>query len=198
MCACVGRAGRGQSGPMEMSTAPATPAHWDDVVTAFGRRGADPSWCWCQRFLDRDASNNREALRNEVSTATVAPGLVAYVDGEPAGWTRVMPRRAVPAVLANRALRRVLADDAPNDLMSLPGSDGRAIAEHSGRPERRAVGPTARRDGREEGPVRPVRRGAGSGARRCRRGSGRARSTPCGRRRPDRWWVPRAWRCACG
>lgn len=36
---------------------------------------------------------------------------VAYVDDAPAGWTRVMPRSALPAVLANRALRRVLVDD---------------------------------------------------------------------------------------
>ncbi|MGZ4673268.1 MAG: GNAT family N-acetyltransferase [Ilumatobacteraceae bacterium] len=97
---------------MRIETAQATAAHWDDVVTAFGRRGADPSWCWCQRFLDASAAgDNREALRLEVSTATVAPGLIAYVDGAPAGWTRVMPRNDVPGVLANRALRRVLADD---------------------------------------------------------------------------------------
>jgi GNAT superfamily N-acetyltransferase len=95
---------------------PATAARWDDVVTAFGRRGEDPSWCWCRRFLEPpadadDPGDNRDALRREISTASVAPGLVAYVDGTPAGWTRVMPRSSLPGVLANRALRRVLADD---------------------------------------------------------------------------------------
>ena len=101
----------GQSELVRIETAQATAARWDDVVTAFGRHGPDPSWCWCQRFLDVAADNNRESLRLEVSTAAVAPGLIAYVDGAPAGWTRVMPRATVPGVLANRALRRVLADD---------------------------------------------------------------------------------------
>ena len=100
-------------GAVTIATAPATASRWDDVVTAFGRRGADPSWCWCRRFLDGDVdSDNRAALQLEVSTALVAPGLIAYVDGTPAGWTRVMPRREVAGVLANRALQQVLADDA--------------------------------------------------------------------------------------
>ena len=104
--------GIGKSGAVRIGTEPATAGRWNDVVTAFGRRGADPSWCWCQRFLDASPDgDNREALRLEVLSASVAPGLVAYVDGAPAGWTRVMPRNDVPAVLANRALRRVLADD---------------------------------------------------------------------------------------
>ena len=51
------------------------------------------------------------ALRSEIQTAAVAPGVIAYVDGVPAGWTRVMPRSALPGVLANRALQRVLPDD---------------------------------------------------------------------------------------
>jgi GNAT superfamily N-acetyltransferase len=97
-------------------TEPATSARWDDVVSAFGRRGVDPSWCWCRRFMERDlaaaeATDNRTALHREISTALIAPGLVAYVDDTPAGWTRVMPRNDVPGVMANRALRRLLADD---------------------------------------------------------------------------------------
>jgi ribosomal protein S18 acetylase RimI-like enzyme len=100
-------------GPVTIATAPSTPERWDDVVTAFGRRGEEPSWCWCQRFFGgSDADDNRAALRLEVSTSAVPPGIVAYVDGFPAGWTRVMPRHQVPGVLANRALRRVLTDDA--------------------------------------------------------------------------------------
>jgi GNAT superfamily N-acetyltransferase len=97
---------------VNIETAPSTPAVWGDVVSAFGRRGDDPSWCWCQRFLGgSDATDNRTALQLQVSTSPIPPGLVAYVDGLPAGWTRVMPRQEVPGVLANRALRRVLADD---------------------------------------------------------------------------------------
>ena len=96
---------------------PATPRRWDDVVAVFGRRGDDPTWCWCRRFLDAgtheggEPASNRDALHDEISLAQVPPALIAYVDETPAGWTRVTPRSTVPGVLANRALRRVLTDD---------------------------------------------------------------------------------------
>ena len=101
---------------VSIRTAPATAERWPEVVSVFGRRGDDPGWCWCRRFLDSppdaiDPSDNREALRHEIRTAVVPPGVIAYLDDSPAGWTRVMPRSALPAVLANRALRRILTDD---------------------------------------------------------------------------------------
>lgn len=101
---------------MTITTSLATSDVWDDVVAAFGRRGADPNWCWCQRFLeprldDARASSNRDALRLEIEGASVPPGIVAYVDRTPAGWSRVMPRAGVALVLRNRALRRILDDD---------------------------------------------------------------------------------------
>jgi GNAT superfamily N-acetyltransferase len=89
---------------------PAIAKRWDDVVTAFGRRGDDPSWCWCRRFLG-SKPDNREALREEIAQAATAPGLIAYVDDHPVGWTRVGPRSGFPGVAANRALARVLTDD---------------------------------------------------------------------------------------
>ncbi|MEP7046641.1 MAG: GNAT family N-acetyltransferase [Ilumatobacteraceae bacterium] len=100
---------------MSILVHPAQPERWDDVVAAFGRRGQDPSWCWCRRFLDvangSDPDDNRAALCHEIKTAMVEPGLIAYLDGRPVGWTRVMPRSELPGVLANTALRRVLPDD---------------------------------------------------------------------------------------
>ena len=99
---------------MTISTALATPDRWDHVVAAFGRRGDDPSWCWCQRFLDPptdSVGDNRAALRNEIDSAAVPPGLIAYVDEVPAGWTRVMPRDELPGIASNRALQRVLTPD---------------------------------------------------------------------------------------
>jgi GNAT superfamily N-acetyltransferase len=99
---------------------PATPDRWNDVVTVFGRRGDDPSWCWCQLFLRATTSepsrsepppDNRDALRREITNAVVAPGLVAYVEGHPVGWTRVGPRSGFPRVSANNAMARVLTDD---------------------------------------------------------------------------------------
>lgn len=100
--------------------APATIDRWDDVVGVFGRRGDDPSWCWCRRFLGPAPADgmpdggpvgvpdNRRALHHEVAQATTPPGLIAYLDGEPVGWTRVGPRSDFPLVTGNRALARVL------------------------------------------------------------------------------------------
>jgi GNAT superfamily N-acetyltransferase len=95
---------------------PASETRWGDVVSAFGRRGEDSSWCWCQRFMahdvaSNDANDNRSLMRREIATAQIAPGLIAYVDDTPAGWTRIVPRSDVPGVLANRALRRFLSDE---------------------------------------------------------------------------------------
>jgi GNAT superfamily N-acetyltransferase len=50
-------------------------------------------------------------LNAEITHAAVPPGLIAYLDDLPVGWTRVGPRSTLPAVLGNRALARVLTDD---------------------------------------------------------------------------------------
>jgi GNAT superfamily N-acetyltransferase len=99
-----------------IKTAPATATRWNDLEAAFGPRAADRTWCWCRRFLDpisevAGPADNREALKHEIATARVPPGLIGYVDGKPAGWTRVMPRDEVPGVVGNRALRRFLNED---------------------------------------------------------------------------------------
>ena len=71
---------------MSVQVRPATPDRWGDVVEAFGKRGEDASWCWCQRFLHNSggppwaARDNRSALHREITEAIVAPGLIAYVD----------------------------------------------------------------------------------------------------------------------
>ena len=86
------------------------------MAALFGRRGGGASSCWCQVFVrSPDAGsagplNKRDALHAEITHATAAPGLIAYVDDHPVGWTRVGPRSTRPGVLGNRALARVLAD----------------------------------------------------------------------------------------
>lgn len=86
---------------------PATPDRWDDVVTVMGVRG-DPARCWCQFFhqrgrIERSASReeNREALRAEVCSGELPPGVLGYVDGEPAGWCAVAPKASYSRLLAS-------------------------------------------------------------------------------------------------
>lgn len=105
---------------MPIDVRPATADRWSDLVAVFGRRGEDPSWCWCQLFLHSEtaksaasdtAPDNRDALYQEITRALVPPGLIAYVDDQPAGWTRIGPRSGFPDVQGNKALVRVLTDD---------------------------------------------------------------------------------------
>jgi GNAT superfamily N-acetyltransferase len=81
---------------------PLTAARWDAVAELFGRRGAAiPGRCWCmyyrQRGTGESAEANKQALRSLV-VSEIAPGLIAYVDGSPAGWVSLGPRTVYPSL----------------------------------------------------------------------------------------------------
>ena len=73
-------------------------APWSDVQVVFGTRG-DPAGCWCQYFKMTNAEFNaasREVceplLQQQVRELDPAPGVIAYLDGEPVGWCAIEPR----------------------------------------------------------------------------------------------------------
>jgi GNAT superfamily N-acetyltransferase len=90
----------------KLTIVPANEASWDDLRAIFGT--ADyPAYCLCQRFkvagwVWRDTTLEQRTAMLQAETAcgnpnaTVTSGLVAYVDGEPAGWVAVEPRTAYP------------------------------------------------------------------------------------------------------
>jgi len=99
---------------------PLTLSRWDDVATVFGCRGDDAAWDWCRRFLQpppeqtnlpQERRDNRAAFHSEVANAPVPPGLIAYLEDQPVGWTRVGPRDELAGVRGNRALARLLDPD---------------------------------------------------------------------------------------
>lgn len=55
--------------------------------------------------------DNRGALQREIRDSGVPPGLIAYADDRPVGWSRVGPRDSFPGVRGNRALAKVLSND---------------------------------------------------------------------------------------
>lgn len=86
---------------IDVSVVPANQASWDDLQAVFGRGGA--AKCQCQRIKlgDRDwypmpVEERAQRLREETDCghpeAGVTSGMVAYLDGEPAGWVAVEPR----------------------------------------------------------------------------------------------------------
>jgi GNAT superfamily N-acetyltransferase len=90
---------------------PAHEASWDDLAAIFG--STDAGHCQCQRFkvqgwIWRDSTlEGRVAMLREQTgcddpDATSTSGVVAYVDGEPAGWVAVEPRTAYPKLRTTR------------------------------------------------------------------------------------------------
>jgi GNAT superfamily N-acetyltransferase len=98
--------------PVERLTiVPANEASWGDLVAIFGT--TDAGHCQCQRFKvagwiwrDSTLEGRTEALRVQTACgdpdAEATSGLVAYVDGEPAGWVAVEPRIAYPKLRTAR------------------------------------------------------------------------------------------------
>lgn len=89
---------------------PANEATWEDLRAIFGDRGY-AAYCQCQKFKMRSWAEwkslqvSGRMMRLETETqcgypsARTTSGLVAYLDGEPAGWCAVEPRTAYPRLL---------------------------------------------------------------------------------------------------
>lgn len=95
---------------------PVTPDRWDDLVELFGPRGACAG-CWCMFFRQRrseferkSGAANRRALHRLVAGGG-EPGLLAYVDGVPAGWVALARREEYRLLENSRILQPV--DDKP-------------------------------------------------------------------------------------
>ena len=109
-----------------VSVVPANQAGWDELQAIFGTRG-DPSSCQCQWFKIRDSQwhsvpveERAERLREQTGCgnpeARTTSGLVAYLDGEPAGWCAVEPRTAYAArLLRARVPWKGRAEDKTDD-----------------------------------------------------------------------------------
>jgi GNAT superfamily N-acetyltransferase len=85
---------------MGFETRPLTPDTWHDLEDLFGLPGGSiVRGCWCMYYRRTGQVSvsaaagvtNKEQLCSLVD-AGVVPGLVGYVDGEPAGWVSLGPR----------------------------------------------------------------------------------------------------------
>lgn len=89
--------------------APATADRFDDAQHAL-TGGGDGSSCQCQWWMLTNAEfqtlsrdERRQRLRDETQQAT-APALIAYIDGEAAGWVRVGPRSSQPRLARTKVI----------------------------------------------------------------------------------------------
>ena len=85
---------------MRFETRPLTPKTWADLEELFGLPGGSiVRGCWCMYYRKTGQVSvsaaagvtNKEQLCSLVD-AGVVPGLVGYVDGQPAGWVSLGPR----------------------------------------------------------------------------------------------------------
>ncbi len=109
----------------QVTIVPANEASWEDLQVVFGTRG-DPSNCQCQGYKIRDMDwksvpVEERAARLRVQTgcgqpqANTTSGLVAYLDGEAAGWCAIEPRTAYLRLLRTRVPWSGRAEDRTDD-----------------------------------------------------------------------------------
>ena len=94
---------------------PATADRWDDVVTILGANGDKGCWCQAPRGTVGGPGVEAGATRPERLRAQLErsppPGMLAYVDGEVAGWLGFGPRPSLPRLERSRTIPKI--DDTP-------------------------------------------------------------------------------------
>jgi GNAT superfamily N-acetyltransferase len=126
----------------EIVIAPATADRFDDAEHALSG-GGDGRSCQCQWWtitnaeFQRTSQDERRALLRDEFSAAPPPALIAYVDGEAAGWVRVGPRTAQIRIGRTR-------DIATHTRVPLDDADVWAVSCFVVRREHRGKGLTAR------------------------------------------------------
>jgi GNAT superfamily N-acetyltransferase len=95
---------------------PLTPERWADFEAFFSeRRILDGCWCMWWRIKRREFQAQQNEGKRQAMKAIVdddrVPGLLAYVDGELAGWVSVAPREDFGVLQRSRTLKPI--DDQP-------------------------------------------------------------------------------------
>lgn len=91
---------------------PLTPERWQDLESLFGEHGASAG-CWCMFWRLEHAEFNKskgegtKAMLKGMAKRGEIPGLLAYVNGKPAGWCSVGPRENYRALEKSCIFKRV-------------------------------------------------------------------------------------------
>ncbi|MGV8939663.1 MAG: GNAT family N-acetyltransferase [Allorhizobium sp.] len=99
---------------------PLVPDRWPDFETVMGPQGACYG-CWCTYFRlpaairkTMNGQEKKQEMRARVE-AGPAPGLIGYLDGQPAAWVQVGPRADVPNWNSPRTVSRPLVPEDADD-----------------------------------------------------------------------------------
>lgn len=95
---------------MKTVVRPVTPDTVEDFVTLFSARGS-PHYCWCTPYRFRNAhtlsSDEKRDAMTDLVARDVPVGVLAYVDGKPAGWCSVAPRQTYVKLGRSRTMPRM-------------------------------------------------------------------------------------------
>jgi GNAT superfamily N-acetyltransferase len=99
---------------------PLTPGRFDDLATVLGKSGVSGCWCmywtmpttavWSEGCKGGGTAPNRRAFLDIVEEGP-PPGLLAYQDGIPVAWCRVVERRSLPGLANSRFFKTDLDID---------------------------------------------------------------------------------------
>lgn len=103
-----------------ITTKRATISRWDDVQHSL-TGGGDGRSCQCiwpvvsnKEWEATNVEQRRDMLHDEIA-AGAPPGLIAYIDGEAAGWIRIGPRTDQQRILRTRAIVGATAEPLDDD-----------------------------------------------------------------------------------
>jgi GNAT superfamily N-acetyltransferase len=92
-----------------LEVVPATADRWPDLISLF--EGDGPLGCWCQywrrsshAFSTGGPGSGETNLDAQVRAGPPAPGVIAYLDGEPAGWCGFGPRATLERLVRSRTI----------------------------------------------------------------------------------------------
>jgi hypothetical protein len=100
----------------DITVVPARAGQWQDLETLFGQKGAYAG-CWCMFWrmnradFKQGKGEGTKAVLKSLVTESQVPGVLAYVNGEVAGWCSIGPRQDYLPLENSRILKRV--DDQP-------------------------------------------------------------------------------------
>lgn len=79
--------------------------HFDGFAEVVGVKKPGGQGCWCMSYRDSRVPNaERPAYMEAECASEPGPGVLAYVDGEPAGWCSIAPRSSYRRLMRSRTI----------------------------------------------------------------------------------------------
>lgn len=78
---------------------------YDGVYEVVGVKKPGSQGCWCMSYRDsRVPHDQRAAYMSGLCDTEPGPGVLAYVDGQPAGWCSISPRSTYRRLMRSRTI----------------------------------------------------------------------------------------------